>query len=601
LAALNIAFMSELKQILEDRFVLYLRPLLGVQGSVEDRKKKQISRAFSGFVIHKKFDIDPRTATQLVVDDYDDNGIDAFYYSGDEKTFYLIQSKLKESEAFNQEDAQKFLVGTRKLLDKDFDSFNQNVKDQEQVIEQWLDECEAVKLLVAYTGDAITLHAKQALLEGIQSEIDNGEELLKEEIVEVASTDIQSYLTQEHGFKRVNEKLVIEQFRVVEQPRKVVYGLVALNDFVNIHKVHGKALYEKNIRYFLGAGRRGVNSAIKETLVREPENFSYLNNGVTMIADSIGPGKSIRGSKTTKKYEALGLSVVNGAQTISSVAQFVNENPGTDITQAKVAITLIQSNGDGFDKKITRARNLQNPVDLAHFAALDDLQERLRKEIAVFGYEYHYRPQQVTSGKTNYFDISTLSKALACLYRDNRYPARLKTEPSQFVDFESDNYKSIFTAELSGVQAINAVKVFTKIQSLLLTQEKSQPSPERLVYRHCLYPLASLIMKRFKSKIESDSIILDAQVDQLLSAPFDTLRQAVHDEFVSLRKGSAHHSFFKRVSDTAKLMQEIDIKQLNLSDDATVQRLKGRSNVADASNNALSNFLVGKLSQLGTE
>ncbi|MBN2648053.1 MAG: AIPR family protein [Thiotrichales bacterium] len=601
MVALNTAFMRELKQILEERFVPYLRPLLGVQGSVEDRRKKQISRAFSGFVIHKKFDIDPRTATQLVVDDYDDNGIDAFYYSDDEKTLYLIQSKLKESEAFNQEDALKFLVGTRKLLDKDFDSFNQNVKDQEQVIDQWLDECEAVKLLVAYTGDAITLHAQQELLDGIQSEIDNGEELLKKEIVEIASADIQIYLTQEHGFKRVNEKLVIEQFRVVEQPRKVVYGLVALNDFVNIHNTHGKALFEKNIRYFLGAGRRGVNSAIKETLVREPENFSYLNNGVTMIADSIGPGKSIRGSKTTKKYEALGLSVVNGAQTISSVAQFVNENPGTDITQAKVAITLIQSNGDDFDKKVTRARNLQNPVDLAHFAALDDLQERLRKEIAVFGFEYHYRPQQLASGTPNYFDISTLSKALACLYRDNRYPARLKTEPSQFVDFESDSYKSIFTADLSGVQAINAVKVFTKIQSLLLTQEKSQPSPERLVYRHFLYPLASLIMKRFKSRIESDSIILNAQVDQLLSAPFDTLRQAVHDEFVSLRMGSAHHSFFKRVSDTAKLMQYIDIKQLNLNDDSTVQSLIGRTNAADSSNNALSNFLVGKLPQLRTE
>jgi hypothetical protein len=594
--------MTELKKILEENFVPYLRPLLGCQGSPEDRRKKQISRAFSGFVIHKKFNVNSiKEATQLVVDDYDDDGIDAFYYEPSEKVLYLIQSKLKESDAFDKDDAQSFLVGVKKLLCKDFDSFNKNFKDQKQAIEQWLDECEAVKLIVAYTGDDITLHAKKALLDGIQSEIDNDEELLNNEIIEVKPEDIKSYLTEVHALKKVNENLVIEQFRVVEQPRKVVYGLVALNDFVSIYNTHGKALFEKNIRYFLGAGRRGVNSAIKETLVREPENFSYLNNGVTMIADSIGPGKSISGSKKTKKYKALGLSVVNGAQTISSVAQFVNENPGTDIAQAKVAITLIQSNGDGFDKKITRARNLQNPVDLVHFAALDDLQERLRKEIAVFGYEYHYRPQQVTSGTINYFDISTLSKALACLYRDNRYPARLKTEPSQFVDFESDSYKSIFTASLSGTKAINSVIIFTKIQSLLLAQEKSSSSPEKIVYRHCLYPLASLVMKRFKKLIESDSLISDERLGQLLSMSFDTLRQEVYDEFLRLRMGSATHSFFKRIGDTAKLMQNIDIRIENMSDDPNVLRLKTISVDHDASNNALSNFLAGKLSQVGTE
>lgn len=51
-----------------------------------------------------------------------------------------------------------------------------------------------------------------------------------------------------------------------EQPRKVVFGIAKLTDLIALHTTHDRKLYEKNIRYFIGAGRRGVNRAIKDTL-----------------------------------------------------------------------------------------------------------------------------------------------------------------------------------------------------------------------------------------------------------------------------------------------------------------------------------------------
>src|SRR5690625_7491419 len=82
------------------------------------------------------------TAAKAVVDDYNDKGIDAIYYHDDEKTLYLVQSKLKASEQFQLDEAQSFLSGIGLLIDKNFEQFNQNVQNIQQQIEDALDECD---------------------------------------------------------------------------------------------------------------------------------------------------------------------------------------------------------------------------------------------------------------------------------------------------------------------------------------------------------------------------------------------------------------------------------------------------------------------------
>ncbi|EFJ0041248.1 hypothetical protein G0T77_003742 [Escherichia coli] len=99
MAALQPQFLTPLKELLQQRFVPHLPPLLG-QGGREDKPKKQISRAFSAFVLQQKFDLDVVTAAKAVVDDYEDHGIDAIYYHEADQTLYLVQSKMKEDAQF---------------------------------------------------------------------------------------------------------------------------------------------------------------------------------------------------------------------------------------------------------------------------------------------------------------------------------------------------------------------------------------------------------------------------------------------------------------------------------------------------------------------
>ncbi|WP_286262234.1 AIPR family protein [Thalassotalea atypica] len=595
--AIQKPMLVALKKLLQERFVQYLPPLLG-NANTDNKQDKQISRAFSAFALQALFDANPKTASQAVVDDYNDNGIDAIYYNELDKTLYIVQSKLKGAEQFQLAEAQSFLSGVKLIINKDFDSFNANVKKLIPAIEKALDECDQIKLVIAYTGDGISIQAQNEIKRVVQAEIDDGEEQLQLAYVDFGPTNVEQTLRDESAIKLVNDRIKIQKYRLSETPKKTVFGIVNLKDLVKLHEKHGRSFYEKNIRYFIGTGRRGVNSAIKNTLLNEPEHFLYLNNGITVVGNSVKQRSKSRDNKTTREFEVTGMSVVNGAQTISTTAQFLKENPGANIDSAQVMLTLINTGSDSFHKQVTKARNLQNPVDLSNFAALDDNQEKLRQEIALYGVEYHYRPQRQLSKNIPIIEIETLSKALACLEKDITFPVRLKTEPSQFVNYESDVYKGIFKADLSGSKAINAVYVYSVIIELLLIAERSSPSPEKLVYRHCNYAMASILMKSFNSKICGDVILTKEDIKATISGSFDELRQKFADQYLIDGLGSAHHAFFKRLSDTTKLIQNVAIKYQGLTQDQNVIKLQARIDYSDPYNQNLTNCLSGKSVQL---
>ena len=598
MAAIQEPMLNALREILQERYVPYLPPLLG-NADQANKPRKQVSRAFSAFVLQTCFGIDPETAAKAVIDDYDDHGVDAVYYHDEDKTLYFVQSKLKATEQFQLGEAQSFTAGVKLLINKNFGTFNQNVKNLEATIEDALDECDNIKLIAAFTGDGISIQALNHITQFIQDEQEEGDEQLQDDLVKFDAESVEEALRQEQAIKLVNDKIRIHKYRAVNEPRKTYYGIVSVSDLVGLHEKHGKGLYEKNIRYFIGAGRRGVNAAIKKTLLNEPENFLYLNNGITLVGNHIKQKSRARDNNTTRTFEVLGMSVVNGAQTISSAAQFVKDEPEADISKAQVMLTLVNTGTGDFHKQVTKARNLQNPVDLSNFAALDDNQERLRQEMALHGYDYHYRPQQAFRTGIPTIRIEELAKALACLHKDIRFPARLKSEAGLFTNTESDSYQCLFTTDLSGSVAINAVTAYNKIHGLLNNADRTSPSPERLVYRHCGYALASILLKRLKNKIDSAEILTAAQVEVLIGQPFDELRQQFADQYAVVGVGSAPHALFKRIPDTARITQKVAIEDQALSGDETVNTLLTRAVPADDPyNQALTNYLAGKAGQI---
>jgi hypothetical protein len=428
-------------------------------------------------------------------------------------------------------------------------------------------------LVVPYTGDGISKTASDAL-QGLLNDEDLDEERLCKHVTYYVASDITRDLLAEQAYQPVHADISLQKYEKVEEPRPTYYGVTRLGDLVQLHQLHGKALYERNIRYFLGSAKSDVNKSIKTTLQDAPSDFFYLNNGVTAVCDLIEP-KSNKGGY--KKFKVRGLSIINGAQTVASAAEFVLQNPDKDIDAAKVMLTLIKAPADGvFGKRVTKARNHQNPVQATNFASLDPNQERLRQEIVHLGFVYHYRPEAAPNS-ANAITLDEGLKALALRQNDPRYTVWIKTEATRLATVESAEYQLLFSEQLPGSVLVNTVLCLRAVRDLVVDYEQRAParSQERLVYRHGANVIAYVMLKRMRKQIDSHELISPEALAQKISVELDQLRDTSAQLF-SRHAPSGPLSFFKSQTDVIPYIAEVMETHFNLTADPTVQELRRR-------------------------
>jgi hypothetical protein len=509
---------------------------------------------------------------------------------------YLAQAKFKTSEQFNQEDAQAFCSGIRLLLRQDFNRFNENVHKRRVEIEGALDTCRQIKLVVSYTGDGVSRSACDAL-EELLNDDDLDEERLDKKAIYYTAAEITRDLLAEQAYKPVNTEITLHKYGKVEEPRKAYFGIARLSDLVDLHNKEGKALYERNIRYFLGS-RTDVNEAIHATLRDDPASFFYFNNGVTAICDLIEPKANKNGAK---RFIVRNLSIINGAQTVASAAEFVARYPNSDINDAKVMLTLIKAPADRpFGKLVTKARNHQNPVQRANFAALDEAQERLRQEIAHLGFDYRYRPEAAGTG-TKIIALEEALRALASLQSDARYAVWLKSEPGRLADSEATEYQVLFASKLAGVALVNAVLCHRAIRTLVVRYEQnaSARSQEKLIYRHAIHVITAVMMKRLRQRISAAAVIDAATIPGLISQPLDELRQQTFDLGRQRLQGEGPLAYFRKQGSVASFMADLMETHYALTADPALPTLRNINTAAEAyPRKRLLDYLSGKAPQL---
>lgn len=600
MSALEQHYLATLEQVLDSDYVPNLPPLLDTTRPQAEQKLKNRARALSAFALHHICDIPKIDAARAVIDDFDDYGVDAIYYHAQTETLYFVQSKLKAAKQFSQEEALAFCQGIRKLIKQDFNGFNKNVENRLIEIEDAIGDCSHIKLVVAHTGDSISMHAKYALDELLADE-DHGEERLDPQVLDYDSAHIVADLQAAKAYEKVNADLWVEKCSTVSDPKITYFGLVQLQDLVKLHDKYGKALYERNIRTFLGH-KTEVNASIQKTLAEKPNEFMYLNNGVTALCQEIFPKdtKAAQGGK--KRLRLHGFSVINGAQTIASSARFLAENKEKGIAAARVSLTLIKADADGdFGKAVTRARNHQNPVLLANFAALDDEQERLRRDLAYLGIHYAYKAEAADGvNDDSRICIDEAAQALAMLQPDPRYVVRLKKEPAQLLDTSSDSYKALFSPSVTAYQLANAVRLNRYLQNRMATEARTSGGQERLTYKHGPYALAWIMAKRLNLAINGAALIDDTKLKAALSAPFDQLRQNLWDAVKPVAmytKGPL--ALFRNQTDVLPLLQSVMVTHYGLGTDPVLEHKKKAYKTGQLYPEELFEYLASKAPQIG--
>lgn len=592
-------YFALLEKALEDGYVPHLPPLLDQTKPADQQARKNLSRAFSAFalraVMRDSCDLSESDCSKAVVDDFEDNGIDCVYYYAASETLYVIQAKLRATETFDQDDALKFCEGLRQFLRQDFDTFNNHFKVRLNELVGAIENCSHIVLVIAHVGAGISKHADQTLKDFLSEEQTEDDRLVRLYVDFGAQQAIAALLAAKAP-ERVNATITLQKIKSVSIPRLTFFGTIDLRDLVKLHTLYGTALYEKNIRSYLGH-KTDVNKSMTDTLQSNPELFFYLNNGVTLLADTIEP-KNVQSEGRTLKMR--GVSVINGAQTIATAAEAQSANPPCDISKAKVMVTVIKADSDSaFGKEVTRARNHQNPVALSNFAALDDDQERLRRELAHLGFEYSYKAGASEAVHTAArIRLEEAVQALAMLHPDPRYAVWVKKEQANLLDTSRTQYRNLFGTNVTGLRVANAVLVNRYAQVQLALQAIAASGPTRIVYRNLPFIVAWVLLKQTRDQVDGPNLLRAPAIAASLSKPFDDLREISRDEMQKiLFPGPLAVS--RSLTDTIPLLQKIMIRQYGLTNDPVLPHKIAQQKTNEPYPVALFAYLISKAPQIG--
>jgi len=548
----------------------------------EQHDVDRLSRALAAYTIVGLCDVHDITAAAAITDGSNDGGIDAFFVRGDNKLL-LVQSKFKRGGACaSQQENLKTINGVRALLARRFNEFNQAFQNRLDEIEAALDTPGVqLEIVLVFLGENVSPHVIQDL-NGFKTEINNPGPLLDWHAHTLSN--VYDWLVEEQTPSTVDTQITLENWVSILAPRRAIYGQISANELAQIASVHGKALFQRNIRYYLGSVR--VNEAIENTVLNQPAELFYLNNGITAIAEVITPSA---GNQNRCNFGLSKVSIVNGAQTVGTIlnASLTQQIPAN----AKLLISIIETGpaGDDIGLRITRARNNQTAVKSVDFVALDTNQERLRQELAIAGIEYHYRPSAEASlWRENAFKVGEASLALSCLsfpvvrstdIQQNpalnhsnaiNYAVAAKKEVGRLWDQDGPYYPRIFTPTLSGIHLFRMVRIYRLIDITLNGTEWSETSYQRrMFFRHGRYFIMTFVAHLSLDIINRPSIDISQEDKNVLSRRINEISELIYNESVPMQIFKGYLSIFRNLGDSQPLADRV-LNRLAQQDAAAV-------------------------------
>jgi len=169
---------------------------------------------------------------------------------------------------------------------------------------------------------------------------------------------------------RVEIDLPVDQFFTKAKPRKTLVACLKGNTLRDLSKRYKQSLYAFNIRGYLGS--RGINKAIRTTATEEPDLFFYFNNGVSAICTDF--------EVTENHLEAFNFQIINGAQTVSSLASQA-PNPEIEVLFRLTKTENVKTE-KGLNRKIIEFNNSQNVVKISDFRSNDEIQVSLERRLS---------------------------------------------------------------------------------------------------------------------------------------------------------------------------------------------------------------------------
>ena len=455
--------------------------LFGISETDAERDVKILSRCLAAFAIYSTTGCSTEEASRAVWDGGNDDGIDAAFFDIDERQVVIVQSKWIQSGAGEPKASEisTFIDGVKNLIDCEIDGFDERLHSKVDSISNALMEPgTTIRIVVISTGRSDLGPHAITKLDKLLALLNDGDEdgiatygiLGMEEVFNGLASDI-------HVGKITLSATLLDWSKVAD-PHKAYFGIIDGSQLKVWWNSHGKRIVAKNIRHALGD--TDINNQIRQTAEQNPENFWYYHNGITLIADEASRAPSHAATRLTGNFDFSGASIVNGAQTVSTLAKIENDEALGKV-KVSMRVILLEDAPHEFGSDVTRTNNLQNRVEGRDFVSQDPEQGRIRGEMSLDNIDYQIHRSQDFQTTSYSCDLMEVTTALACASSDVSHSVAAKTGIGRFFnDLSKAPYKAIFNRATTGARAFNAVRVLRCVDVWI--KEKKSAADRRSGY-----------------------------------------------------------------------------------------------------------------------
>lgn len=373
--------------------------------------------AFNYWVLSRIFSIDEELIPELITE-YSDKAIDCFVHYEDSKELYIIQNKYYDlSGVVARTDVADFLSTPLTVLKSNNytkssdlqNAFNKAKEDSEYKIiicffATTQKESSDIKSLINnfnITDQNLPCYVEARYI-GIKEiyELYYGKNY-KENInftypLGTPKRGTFASLREQYGMEDLYEAYYIVT------PVSELYKMILEAEKRNY------AIFEKNIREYLGP--TSINTGIVQTLKSKSErkNFIYYNNGVTIICKKIEPSYQDTASQM-RRLPLVDPQIVNGCQTVESIKKVLeNLSENTIKEEYKSVYVMVKAlviedrddakNNDFFEK-VVKYTNRQNAISDKAFVSSIDVFDRMKQEFEKRGFLLFVKPSDKNSSK----------------------------------------------------------------------------------------------------------------------------------------------------------------------------------------------------------
>jgi hypothetical protein len=360
---------------------------------------------FAVAYLMNEFKLPEDEASEFVAFGGNDYGIDAFYISQERRNLYLYQFKFAADHKLFATSLQRIATagierifgdpkqdGTQNAL---MDNLKAILHDKQAIVDRVLIHC-------VFLGDVQKAEDSKHL-ESLREDVESRKHFIESYFRRSVELSFEFISDKKRGGLKPVAKhyefgldLGNDVHRVsTPEGHELFVGTIPLAELYGFYVAMRQKLFARNIRFGLGndtAPNRAIRKSLESIVFKghdAPEAFTFFHNGVTLSAEAL---------RNDGRRTIVEPRVLNGAQTITSVAKFLEDNSKNPLlkmneerfSRVRVIARVIVSppQDQNFITRVTINNNRQNPVEPWNLRANDAIQlqfeDAFREELGLF-------------------------------------------------------------------------------------------------------------------------------------------------------------------------------------------------------------------------